>query len=96
MALTPIGWLFRAIIIAMESSIISRVLFGQWWRKKAATAALVANAASGAVGFAISIWLTGGWWLVVWLPWVSRHEVDPSHELRGFWRITPARLSCRY
>lgn len=20
--------------------------------------------------------LNGGWWLVVWFPWVSKHEVD--------------------
>ena len=28
----------------------------------------------------------GGWWLVVWFPWVSSHEVDFSipNELTGF------------
>ena len=30
--------------------------------------------------------LPGGWWLVVWFPWVSSHEVDFSipNELTGF------------
>ena len=38
---------------------------------------------SGIVGIAASMLATGGWWLVVWFPWVTDHEVKPD-ALPGF------------
>jgi hypothetical protein len=34
---------------------------------------------SGAVGIALSLAVTGGWWLVLGIPWVSSHEVNFSN-----------------
>jgi hypothetical protein len=81
-ALMPLGWAFMALIIALESVVSSRTLASSWWRRKPAGAVLAANTVSGTVGFFASLKLNGGWWLVVWMPWVSGHEVDlPRHLL---------------
>jgi hypothetical protein len=78
--LMPLGWVFMAAIIGIEIVVLSRFLGGVWWHKKAAVAAVVANLVSGAVGLGLSLFLNGGWWLVVWMPWVSSHEVDFSRH----------------
>jgi hypothetical protein len=46
----------------------------------------LANTISGLFGLIITLILNGGWWLVVWFPWVSSHEVDFSlpNALTGF------------
>ncbi|HLP07394.1 MAG TPA: hypothetical protein VK178_04450 [Opitutaceae bacterium] len=80
LAFTPYGWAFMAAIILLEWVVLSRVTAGRWWSKGAGWAALLANAISGLLGFGISLWLNGGWWLVVWMPWVSRNEVDWSNS----------------
>jgi hypothetical protein len=74
-AFMPLGWAFMAAIILIEIVVMSRSMTGQWWEKRIAIAATVANLVSGAIGICLSLLLNGGWWLVVWIPWVSRHEV---------------------
>lgn len=80
-ALMPLGWAFMAAIILIEIIMMSRRLTGHWWEKRIAVAATVANLVSGAVGFGLSLLLNGGWWLVVWIPWVSRNEVAVPRQL---------------
>jgi hypothetical protein len=41
---------------------------------------IASNLISGATGFIISMVLNGGWWLVIWLPWVSDNEVRTNTE----------------
>ncbi|MBR5118373.1 MAG: hypothetical protein IK100_06990 [Muribaculaceae bacterium] len=72
----PQGWLFMLLIILLEACVMSRVLLKKWLESGVFVSALVANAVSGIVGFVISMILTGGWWLVIWFPWVSSHEVN--------------------
>ena len=74
-AFMPQGWLFMAFVIVMESVILTKFLKHQWFNERIYAITTLANIISGIVGFAISMALTGGWWLVVWLPWVSNHEV---------------------
>lgn len=75
-AFLPMGWLFMAFIILGEAFLMSRCLVGKRFDKRIYLSATVANVVSGAVGIAASMALNGGWWLVVWFPWVSSHEVD--------------------
>lgn len=75
-AFLPMGWLFMAFIILGEAFLMSRHLVGKGFNKRIYLSATVANVVSGAVGIAASMALNGGWWLVVWFPWVSSHEVN--------------------
>ena len=40
---------------------------------------------SGIIGIATTMILNGGWFLVVWFPWVSSHEINisKSENLKG-------------
>ncbi len=75
-AFLPMGWLFMAFIILGEAFLMSRHLVGKGFDKRIYLSATVANVVSGAIGIAASMALNGGWWLVVWFPWVSSHEVN--------------------
>jgi hypothetical protein len=79
-AFMPQGWVFMLLIILLEACIMSRVLLKKWLENGVFVSALVANGVSGIVGIVISMLLTGGWWLVVWFPWVSSNEVN-VHKL---------------
>ena len=70
------GWLFMAFIILGEASLMSRYLIRKKFDKKIYLFATVSNIVSGALGIITTMALNGGWWLVVWFPWVSSHEVD--------------------
>ncbi|MEL6400874.1 MAG: hypothetical protein AAFO87_02975 [Cyanobacteria bacterium J06607_6] len=82
LAFTPAGWAFMVAIIVLEILIISRRLSRVWWHRKSAMVVVTANVISGVIGIALSLLLNGGWWLVVWMPWVSSQEVQlPRHLL---------------
>ena len=85
-AFLPMGWLFMAFIILGEAYLMSRCLTGKGFDKKVYLSATVSNVVSGAVGIAASMALNGGWWLVVWFPWVSSHEVD-IHSPQEAWGL---------
>lgn len=80
-AFMPLGWAFMVTIIAIETVILSFVLDRAWWNGEIAKVVFLANSLSGIVGFGISFLLNGGWWLVIWMPWVSGHEVDLYYHL---------------
>ncbi len=75
-AFLPMGWLFMAFIILGEAFLMSRYLVRKKFDKKIYLSATVSNIVSGAIGIITTMALNGGWWLVVWFPWVSSHEVD--------------------
>ena len=60
----------------LTNAIQSKFLEKKWIDKKLYKVAILSNLVSGITGIAISMMLNGGWWLVVWFPWVSDHEVD--------------------
>ena len=80
LAFLPMGWLFMAFIILGEAFLMSLYLIRKPLNKKISLSATVANAVSGAVGIITSLELNGGWWLVVWFPWVSDNEVDIHNQ----------------
>lgn len=82
-AFLPMGWLFMAFIILGEGFLMTRYLTGLKFNKRIYGTAAVSNLVSGALGIITTLILNGGWWLVVWFPWVSSHEVDvhDSQEL---------------
>lgn len=75
-AFLPMGWLFMAFIILGEAFLMSRCLVRKKFDKKIYLSATVSNIVSGVLGIITTMALNGGWWLVVWFPWVSSHEVD--------------------
>jgi len=81
LVLMPLGWLFMAATVALEIAAFSRLTVRRWWNRNLIAPVLVANLLSGAVGFFASYQLNRGWWLVVWLPWVSSNEVDLKSQL---------------
>lgn len=77
-ALLPQGWIFMTIIILLECVILSYLTTKFRYDKLIYSTIFISNFLSGLVGFGISILLNGGWWLVVWFPWVSNHEVGEN------------------
>ena len=75
-AFLPMGWLFMAFVILGEGFLMSWHLIRKKFDKKIYLTAALSNIVSGAAGIITSLALNGGWWLVVWFPWVSKHEVD--------------------
>lgn len=85
LAFLPQGWLFMAFIILIESLLLSKFLSHKWFKKRIYGIVTFSNVVSGVIGIIISLILNGGWWLVVWFPWVSNNEVfyfsDNSSEV---------------
>ena len=75
-AFLPMGWLFMAFVMLGEGFLMSWRLIRKKFDKKIYLTAALSNIISGAVGIITTLELNGGWWLVVWFPWVSKHEVD--------------------
>lgn len=84
-AFMPQGWIFMAFIILIESLIISRQLTQDWKDLAIYGRVTISNVVSGVVGILASLKLNGGWWLVVWFPWVSDNEVrlDNPNDIQG-------------
>jgi hypothetical protein len=76
----PQGWLFMAFVIFIESLLLTKFLNHCWFSKRIYTVTTITNVISGIVGIIISMALNGGWWLVVWFPWVGNNEVDTNFE----------------
>lgn len=74
LVLHPIGWGLMLAVIGVEALLLRRFSGATATTQRYFLVSAVANAVSGAVGFAASIWLNGGWWLVVWVPWVTANE----------------------
>ena len=70
-AFLPQGWLFMAFVILAEAILMSLYLTRKIFNGLVYTSAVVSNVVSGLFGIIVSMALNGGWWLVVWFPWVS-------------------------
>lgn len=75
-AFMPLGWLFMAFVILLEGFAMTRMLMPKWFSAKIFRITVWTNMISGIFGIIISLLLNGGWYLVVWFPWVSEHEID--------------------
>lgn len=74
-AFLPHGWIFMLFVICIECLLLSKFLNGKWTNKRIYATVILSNIISGIIGMAISLMLNGGWWLIVWFPWVSSYEV---------------------
>ena len=83
-AFLPMGWLFMALVILGEAVLMCNYLIRKKYNESIYISATVSNIVSGAIGILTSMALNGGWWLVVWFPWVSSHEVD-VHDVKQLW-----------
>jgi hypothetical protein len=75
-AFMPMGWVFMAFVIVIECLVMTRSLLPVWYNKRVYTITMLTNIISGLTGIVISMILNGGWYLVVWFPWVSNNEID--------------------
>ncbi|MDR3651602.1 MAG: hypothetical protein P4L34_01370 [Paludibacter sp.] len=84
-AFLPQGWLFMAFVILIECIIMTKILKQNWFDKRIYGIATLTNLISGAVGIITTMILNGGWFLVVWFPWVSSNEINISkgENLKG-------------
>jgi hypothetical protein len=77
-AFLPQGWLFMILIMLLESFVMSELLCKSKLNARITAVVFFSNFVSGLFGIITTMILNGGWWLVVWFPWVSSHEVDLS------------------
>ena len=84
--LMPQGWIIMILIMMLESVITSELLCKRILEGRITATVFLGNIISGLFGIIITLILNGGWWMVVWFPWVSSHEVDFSipNALIGF------------
>jgi hypothetical protein len=75
-AFLPQGWIFMAFVIFCECYLISKLLTAKWINKRIYWVVASSNITSGLIGIITSMILNGGWYLVVWFPWVSSHEIN--------------------
>ena len=83
LAFMPQGWIFMLLIILIECVALSFLLKKKWRNRLIYKTVVFFYIISGFVGGLISMLLNGGWWLVIWLPWVSDNEVNIETGLRG-------------
>lgn len=79
-AFMPLGWLFMAFVILFEGLLITKLLLPNWFNGKIYRITAWTNIISGIIGIALSMFLNGDWYLVVWFPWVSSNEINLTRE----------------
>jgi hypothetical protein len=84
-AFLPQGWLFMAFVILFESLLFSRILNKTYFDVRIYGVITATNVISGVIGILASLKLNGGWWLVVWFPWVSNNEVNTNNSESMKW-----------
>lgn len=72
----PIGWAFMIFVVLCEAVVLSKYLVHRWYNEQIYLTELLSNLISGIAGIVTTMCLNGGWWLVMWFPWVSSHEVN--------------------
>ena len=70
-AFLPQGWIFMIAIILIECLGFSKLMTSKWKENKIYLTMIISNLVSGTIGIIGSMLVNGGWWLVVWFPWVS-------------------------
>lgn len=76
-----------AFVILCEAFILSKYLIHKRYDKKIYLTELLSNMVSGIAGIITTLYLNGGWWLVMWFPWVTSHEVNVQEHKEVLWLI---------
>jgi hypothetical protein len=76
LAFHPLGWMLMLAVIGMEAVFLRCFLGSHPTKRNHLFVCFVANVVSGIMGFAITMAINGGWWLVIWMPWVTSHEAS--------------------
>ncbi len=84
-ALLPQGWIFMAFIIFLECFLMSFFLARKAFDGPVCVSVILSNALSGIFGIILSMALNGGWWMVVWFPWVSDQEVSSVEMIMPYY-----------
>lgn len=74
----PPGWFIILLVLILETIIMSKFLKKVFYDKAIMVSTIVSNLISGIIGIFLSMYQNGGWWLVCWFPWVSKHEVNAN------------------
>jgi hypothetical protein len=90
LAFHPLGWGLMLLVVCLEGFLLSRTLPASPGRSYFYTS-LAANGVSGVFGFVASMILNGGWWLVVWVPWVTAYEAS-----REQWKYLAIYMAAAY
>lgn len=75
-AFLPQGWIFMVFVIFCECYLVSKLLTTKWINKSIYWVVAGSNITSGLIGIITTMILNGGWYLVVWFPWVSSNEIN--------------------
>ena len=75
-AFMPLGWLFMAFVIILECIVMTRLLIPKWFNARIYRVTTWTNMISGTLGFITTLILNGGWFSVIWFPWVSNNEIN--------------------
>jgi hypothetical protein len=78
-AFLPQGWIFMLFVILFEAFLFSKLISNKYFELRAYSSVFISNLISGIFGIMASLKLNGGWWIVVWFPWVSKNEVDRAN-----------------
>lgn len=84
-AFLPQGWIFMAFVITIECLIMAKYLAKKFYDKRIYIITTISNLVSGISGIIISMILNGGWYLVVWFPWLSSNEINLQHKKALIW-----------
>ena len=76
-----------AFVILCEAIILSKYLIHKRYDKRIYLTELLSNMVSGIAGIITTLHLNGGWWLVMWFPWVTSHEVNVREHKEVLWLI---------
>ena len=79
-AFLPPGWIFMIIVVLLEALVLSISLTKKKTNKRIYLTSLLSNSVSGLIGVISSLLINGGWILVLWLPWVSSHEININNK----------------
>lgn len=74
--LSPLSWAYDMVVLVLESYLASRMLLKVGYDLQVYATICLSNVVSGLVGLGLSLMLTGGWIIAIWLPYVGPKEIS--------------------
>lgn len=73
--ISPLSWAYDMVVLVLESYLASRMLLKVRYDLQVYATVCLSNVVSGLIGLGLTLLLTGGWIIVIWLPYVGPREV---------------------